>query len=75
MKAVMTLIALSLLGLAGCSSNHDSDDDNNAEVDFTAFVKSEIKNTQDDRDAVDVNDVTFSFNDQDDPDAYDDILQ
>ncbi|WP_165856448.1 hypothetical protein [Marinobacter sp. JSM 1782161] len=63
---------------AGCadSDGHSNGKDNgNAEVDFNQFVKAEIDNTRDDRDAVAINELEFQFNNQDDEDAFDDVLE
>lgn len=61
--------------LAGCS---DSDGRNretiSASVDFTAFVKQELANTSDHRQAREVNTLTFSFNDRSNEQAYDDLF-
>lgn len=67
-------LAVALIGLAvaGCSdsSNHSG----TLSADFTVFVKQQINNTRDDRQAVDLRNVTFRFNDQDNEQAYDDLF-
>ncbi|MDX1457839.1 MAG: hypothetical protein R3276_09630 [Marinobacter sp.] len=61
--------------LSGCS---DSDglnpQDVGPTVDFTAFVKQELANTSDRRPATNVNRLTFSFNDKNNEQAYDDLF-
>jgi len=42
--------------------------------DFTQFVKDEIDNTSDSREAVNINDLEFSFNDQNDEQAFDELF-
>lgn len=79
MKHLMASICLIVLGgmLGGCSDSDSSrpDPEMDTEVDFTEFVKEEIDNTKDDRDAVDINDIEFTFNDQNNEKAFDDVLQ
>lgn len=43
-------------------------------VDFTPFVKAQFAATADDTDPVAVDDTDFDFNDEDNPDAFDDLL-
>jgi len=43
-------------------------------INFTTFVKNEIDNTGNDREAVNINQVEFSFNDQDNEQAFDDLF-
>ncbi|WP_148861199.1 hypothetical protein [Marinobacter fonticola] len=80
MKRLIALMCVVFIGgtLAGCSdsdSSRSDDPEMNAQVDFTQFVKDEIANTKDDRDAVDINDIEFTFNDQANEEAFDDVLQ
>ncbi|MBE94165.1 hypothetical protein [Marinobacter sp.] len=43
-------------------------------VDFTAFVKTQIGNTNNTRAAVQINDKEFNFNDQNNEQAFDDLF-
>lgn len=78
-RLFMVLVtALSLSALAGCSDSQGLAPDDNLgqqSADFTTFVKQELENTRDDRDAAAINDIDFSFNDRNDPRAYDDVLR
>ncbi|MDC0661139.1 hypothetical protein [Marinobacter sp. SS21] len=61
--------------LAGCSdSNGRNPESIRASVDFTAFVKQELANTSQRREAREVNELTFSFNDRSNEQAYDDLF-
>ena len=44
-------------------------------VDFTEFVKTQFARTSDDAEPANVNGIDLSFNDQTNPQAYDDLLQ
>jgi len=65
---------LAALAVAGCSDSSSRDRSPDLSVDFTSFVKDEIDNTRDDRDAVNINQREFSFNDQDNEQAFDDLF-
>ncbi|MFL1467032.1 hypothetical protein ACQUWM_15770 [Marinobacter sp. DUT-3] len=67
----ITLVAA--LVLAGCSDG-SSNRGAGLSVDFTTFVKNEIKRTDDERNAVNINKLEFSFNDKDNEQAYDDLF-
>lgn len=69
----MTVLAVSGLALTGCFDG--SNDRPDPSVDFTTFVKAEIANTSDTRAAVEINDTDFSFNDENNPQAYDDLFR
>lgn len=62
-----------LAALAGCSNGSSSSQDPRPDpsVDFTTFVKTQIQNTNDTREAVQINKQQFSFNDQNNEQAYD----
>ncbi|RBP32374.1 hypothetical protein DET50_104143 [Marinobacter pelagius] len=64
------LVAL-LSGCFGGSSNGRP----NPSVDFTTFVKAQIAATGKVKAPVAVNPVDFSFNDQNNPQAYDDLFR
>lgn len=76
MKAIVQITGVALVGLAlaGCSDNNSRADRPDLPVDFTTFVKAEIDNTSDSRDAVEINDLEFSFNDQDNEQAFDELF-
>lgn len=61
------------VALAGCSDS-SSNRGPGPSVDFTTFVKNEIKRTDDERNAVNINRLEFSFNDKDNEQAYDDLF-
>lgn len=73
-------VALSL-AMIGCTDNgssmemSDNDSQNmDSPVDFTGFVIAEIKNTSEGRDAVFINELDFSYNDQNNEDAFDELF-
>jgi len=78
MKKVLTISGLlaGVLILGGCSdSSNNRVERPDPSVDFTTFVKAEIANTSDTRAAVEINDTDFSFNDENNPQAYDDLFR
>ncbi len=81
MKLTMQFAGASFmtLALAGCfdgsGSNSSQTEQPAMSVDFGTFVKGEINNPDPNREPTAVNDVNFSFNDQDDPKAFDDLLK
>lgn len=80
MKLTMKLAGTGLITLAlaggfdGSSSSGSRDSDPDPAVDFTTFVKAQIDNTDDTREAVQINDKEFSFNDQNNEQAFDDLF-
>ncbi|PAV25129.1 hypothetical protein CF392_12595 [Tamilnaduibacter salinus] len=79
-RSLMTVTAaLGLLVLAGCSDSQGlappEDNLGQQNADFTTFVKQELENTRNDREAVAINDIDFRFNDRNNPRAYDDVLR
>ncbi|BFN12301.1 MULTISPECIES: hypothetical protein [Marinobacter] len=68
------IAVVAALVLAGCSDSSSNRATPALSVDFTTFVKNEINNTRDDRNAVSINNTEFSFNDQDNEQAFDDLL-
>ncbi|MGP9831946.1 hypothetical protein [Marinobacter sp. NSM] len=71
---IATLMALAL-ALAGCSdSSNNRGQGLKISVDFTTFVQNEIKRTADDREPVNINNLEFSFNDQDNEQAFDNLF-
>lgn len=72
----MTALAISGLMLVGCADGSSSGLERpEPSVDFTTFVLVEIANTSDTRAAVEINDTDFSFNDENNPQAYDDLFR
>jgi hypothetical protein len=80
MKLTMKLAGTGLITLAltgcfdGSSSGGGGGDRPDPAVDFSTFVKAEIANTDDTREAVQINDKEFSFNDQNNEQAFDDLF-
>lgn len=79
MKAILQLTGVALLGLtlAGCfsgSGGSNAAPRPDPSVDFTQFVKTEIENTDDTREAVNINNQQFSFNDQNNEQAFDELF-
>lgn len=74
-----TLAAVaSVLLLAGCfdgSSNSSSATGPSATVDFTGFVKDQFNRTSMTAEPAEVNELDLSFNDQNNPQAFDDQLR
>lgn len=69
----LVIVAAALSGcFNGSSSNRAPRPD--PSVDFTAFVKTQIENTDDTREAVQINKQEFSFNDQNNEQAFDDLF-
>ncbi|MGO1692127.1 MAG: hypothetical protein ACTHY7_03815 [Marinobacter sp.] len=81
MKLTMKFAGASVMALAltGCfdgSSSHSNQGQQPAmSVDFETFVRGELENPNPNREPANVNGVDFSFNNQDDPRAYDDLLK
>lgn len=84
MKLTIKLIGMGLmaLALAGCfngssgsSSEAQQPQQPAMSVDFETFVRGELENPNPNREPANVNGVDFSFNNQDDPRAYDDLLK
>lgn len=78
MKKLCVLVSL-LLAMTACdSSNYGGSPPvpppPPQAMDFTGFVKDQFAATADDSDPVEVDDVDFAFDDQDDPAAFDDLL-
>lgn len=70
------LVALTA-ALSGCfngSSGSGGASRPDPSVDFTAFVKAQIENTDNTRAAVRINQQEFSFNDQNNEQAFDDLF-
>ncbi len=69
--ATVGLLAATLSGCFGGSSNGRP----NPSVDFTTFVKAQIAATGTVKAPVAINPVDFRFNDQNNPQAYDDLFR
>lgn len=78
MKRFLSYAALIALAttLSGCfnGSSNGGDSRPDPSVDFTSFVKTQIANTDDTREAVQINGQDFSFNDQNNEQAFDDLF-
>jgi hypothetical protein len=84
MKKIRLRVPLLLLtvgiALSGCGSSSsppppgDPPPPPPAAVDFTAFVKDRFAAAADDSDPEAVDETEFEFNDQDNPDAFSDLL-
>ena len=72
----LTAIGAMALAIAGCFDGSNSREEAPAPtVDFTEFVKTQFARTSDDAEPANVNGVDLSFNDQTNPQAYDDLLR
>jgi hypothetical protein len=69
-------LAVVIVALAGCSNDSSSNltPRPDPSVDFTTFVKTQIENTDNTREAVLINKQEFSFNDQNNEQAFDDLF-
>ncbi len=82
MGAIVKITGVTLLGLTltGCfngdggSSSRNDGPDMVQSQDFTQFVEDEADNTSDSREAVNINDLEFSFNDQNNEQAFDELF-
>ena len=83
-NAIRTLPGMILaLALGACSSSGDDPvvvappppPPPPAPTEFSTFVKDQFANTSDMTDPEDVDDEDFAFSDNDDPTAFDDLLQ
>lgn len=86
--AITTLFLISGVVLSGCGDSRDEvlvappvepteptvPPVANEAVDFTAFVGEQFTMTAEDTDPQAVDDIDFEFNDEDDPEAFDDLL-
>lgn len=70
---------LAAIALTGCFNSSDSGGNQTSppamSVDFGTFVRSEFDNPDPNREPTKINGVSFSFNDQNNPQAFDDLLQ
>ena len=69
-------VSVSALLLSGCfgSDNDRPRQQAPVAINYTAFVKAQLATTGDTRDPVAINDTRFIFRDQDNPDAYNNVL-
>lgn len=83
MKTILSATAAMAFSLAllGCTDSgssmqmSDNDTDADSSVDFTAFVIAEINNTSEGRNAVAINELEFSFNDQNNDQAFAELFK
>lgn len=72
---ITLIVSLALTGCFSGSSNSNAPDQNpRITVDYTTFVKNEIKQTSATRAPVNINRLEFRFNDQDNERAFDDLF-
>lgn len=71
-----SMILIGAMSLSGCfgGSGGSGEPRPDPAVDFTAFVKTQIGNTNNTRAAVQINDKEFNFNDQNNEQAFDDLF-
>ncbi|WP_227664167.1 hypothetical protein [Marinobacter salarius] len=71
-----SMILIGAMSLSGCfnGSSGSREPRPDPAVDFTAFVKTQIDNTNNTRAAVQINNQEFSFNDQNNEQAFDDLF-
>ncbi len=78
MRLFTTLaILMSALVLTACGGDSDNDippPQANPAVNYTAFVKVQLANTDDQREATSINNIRFIYRDMDNPQAYDNVL-
>ncbi|MEP1896312.1 MAG: hypothetical protein ABJQ98_06995 [Alloalcanivorax venustensis] len=67
------LLACLIVGLAACGGDSDNDPVVNNNTNFTAFVKGLLDDDPNGEPA-NINNRNFRFTNQEDPDAYDDVL-
>ena len=67
------LLAGLIVGLAACGGDSDNDPVGNNNTNFTAFVKGLLDDDPNGEPA-NINNRNFRFTNQEDPDAYDDVL-
>ena len=67
------LLAGLIVGLAACGGESDNDPVVNNNTNFTAFVKGLLDDDPNGEPA-NINNRNFRFTNQEDPDAYDDVL-
>ena len=72
-----TTFSLATLGLVGCGGDNDNDPPPpraQATVDYTAFVKNQLAATSDTTDPVNVNNLRFRNQTDNNEDAYNSVL-
>lgn len=83
---VAIILTLGAFGIAACGSSGDSGSSPptippitpppvEPPTSFTQFVKDQFAGTADNTDPVEINDVDFDFDNADNPQAFDDLLQ
>lgn len=69
----LTTLALAVM-LSGCSSSDNDRREPMPSESFTGFVKAQFNQPDNRREPTDINHREFSFNDQNNPQAFDDLL-
>jgi len=74
LKVAIPLMATGLM--AGCfdGSSSSGNDRPDPTVEFSTFVTNEIQNTDDTREPANINELEFSFNDQTNEQAFDELF-
>ena len=73
----MTTVLLSAMALSACGGDDNNDrppPQANAAFNYTAFVKVQLANSRDDRDPVNINNLRLVDRDQNNPEAYNSVL-
>lgn len=71
--AIPVMVAALMTGCFDGSSSSDNDRPDPT-VEFSTFVKNEIQNTDDTREPANINELEFSFNDQTNEQAFDELF-
>ena len=72
----MFMVITSAVALSGCGGDSNSrlPAQANPAINFTTFVKLQLANTSDTREAVNINNARFIYRDLENPDAYANVL-
>ncbi|TGN39337.1 hypothetical protein [Marinobacter confluentis] len=75
LKVAIPLMVTGLMtGCFDSSSSSSSNDRPDPTVEFSTFVTNEIQNTDDTREPVNINELEFSFNEQTNEQAFDELF-
>lgn len=72
--ALPLTITVLMTGCFNGSSNRSADSGPDPSVEFSTFVKNEISNADDTREPANINALEFSFNDQNNEQAFDELF-